>query len=343
MKREALGNTKMKRLCRHLGIRMYAAVGLLESLWHLTAKEAPQGNIGKISNEDIACGVDWDGDEDELIEALVDAKWLDRSSQYRLVVHDWHEHADDAVDNKLARAGLVYANGAMPRMRRLSVRERESAKVHYEHKEVRAHAVHTPCALPEPEPEPEPVNIFPASSDAQDANLPAEAEKPEQAFSQRRESLEQQEQWFTLFWDKYWRKKDRIPAQKQFKRLIRDQTAFDGLMRAVERDTPMMLKRKAQTGDDSLIPYPERYLKGQPWEDGEGDQELSAPIPINQEKKAARWRDLDYYKEQVQPLQRSTEEIALLQEQAQDADPVIRNAARLVLGMDLQEASSWKN
>lgn len=124
MMRQAFGCTKMKRLCRNLDIPTYAGVGLLESLWHLAARETPQGNIGKLSNEDIALAFDWRGDEDKLITALVDSGWLDEHETHRLVIHDWHEHADDGVDNQIARRGLLYANGARPRMKRLSVREK---------------------------------------------------------------------------------------------------------------------------------------------------------------------------------------------------------------------------
>jgi hypothetical protein len=30
------------------------AVGVMESIWHLTARETPRGNIGKLSNSMIA-------------------------------------------------------------------------------------------------------------------------------------------------------------------------------------------------------------------------------------------------------------------------------------------------
>ena len=92
LKREAIGSTKMKRLGRLLEIPQYQVVGILESLWHTTAKEAPQGNIGKLSNEDIALGIEWMGDPQALISALVQSRWLDEQDDARLVVHDWHLH-----------------------------------------------------------------------------------------------------------------------------------------------------------------------------------------------------------------------------------------------------------
>ncbi len=104
MKREAVAHTKMKRLCRRLDIPLWQGVGLLESIWHLTARETPRGDIGKLRDEDVALGIDFRGNEAKLIEALVASGWLDRDPVERLAVHDWYEHADDAVDMRVARA-----------------------------------------------------------------------------------------------------------------------------------------------------------------------------------------------------------------------------------------------
>ena len=129
MKREAITNTKLGRLERRLNIPHWGAVGLLELLWHLTAREAPAGNIGKLPDEDIAYGIGWLTEPPEkLIEALVGSGWLDRNTQYRLTVHDWSEHADDTVNNKLARSGQFFCDGKKPTFRRLSKEERQCAE-----------------------------------------------------------------------------------------------------------------------------------------------------------------------------------------------------------------------
>lgn len=162
MKREAVGCTKMKKLCRRLDLRQWQAVGILESLWFLAAKEAPRGDIGRLSNEDIALGLDYEGDADELIDALLDG-WLDKSEHHRLIVHDWHEHSDDAIDLRLARTGRLYANGNVPRMNRLSKKEREVICSSHgwnqdflAQKATKSHEKAPPEPEPEPLPEPEP-------------------------------------------------------------------------------------------------------------------------------------------------------------------------------------------
>lgn len=111
MKRSALAHTKLRRLVRALGVPTYAAVGILEMLWHLTAREAPQGNIGKLEDADIADAVGWLDCPDRLISSLIEAGWLDESREHRLLVHDWHEHADDAVKKNLQRAKLPFLTG----------------------------------------------------------------------------------------------------------------------------------------------------------------------------------------------------------------------------------------
>jgi hypothetical protein len=128
VKREALNHTKMKRLCRRLGVPTYHGVGILESLWQLTAREAPRGDIGKLSDEDIAIGIDYRGEESALMEALVDSGWIDRSEEFRMIIHDWDEHADDAVHMRLARSRAHFCSGRAPKLARLGGKERTEAQ-----------------------------------------------------------------------------------------------------------------------------------------------------------------------------------------------------------------------
>jgi hypothetical protein len=104
MKREAVSHTKMKRLCRALDVPLYEAVGLLELLWHTTSRQAPRGDIGRISDDDIALSMDYREDASILIAAITDSGWIDRNNEHRLIIHDWPDHAEDGVHMKLARA-----------------------------------------------------------------------------------------------------------------------------------------------------------------------------------------------------------------------------------------------
>lgn len=78
-------------------------IGLLEGMWLSAAKNCPRGDIGRFSNEEIAIMVDWDGDPDELVDALVECRWLDVCSDHRLVIHDWADHCPTYVKGGLAK------------------------------------------------------------------------------------------------------------------------------------------------------------------------------------------------------------------------------------------------
>lgn len=112
MKRGTPEHPKTMALMDALGIGKATAVGLLELLWHFTARFAPRGDIGRFSNRAIANSIDWDRDPDELIAAMVKCGWLDEHTEHRLVVHDWSEHADGAVRLWLSKRKLNFADGS---------------------------------------------------------------------------------------------------------------------------------------------------------------------------------------------------------------------------------------
>ena len=111
MKRGTIEHPKTLALMRALKLPKYAAVGILESLWHWTAKYAPRGDIGRFTDEDIAAGLAWDKDASELIQSLIVCRWIDKSGQVRLVVHDWPDHADGAVQKYISRNKLTFYKG----------------------------------------------------------------------------------------------------------------------------------------------------------------------------------------------------------------------------------------
>lgn len=118
MKRGAVEHPKMIDLASRLDIPRYAAVGLLEVLYHWTSKYAIQGDVGKWPDRVIAAGVGWpEEDAARLIDALVSARWLDEApAPYRLVIHDIADHADNTWKMALSRAKLGWwyeANNAV--------------------------------------------------------------------------------------------------------------------------------------------------------------------------------------------------------------------------------------
>ena len=106
MKRGTPEHPKMLALMRALKVPKYAAVGILECVWHFAARYAPQGNIGKYSDQEIADAAGWTGDAGKLVEALFVCRWLDKSGQWRICVHDWGDHLEDATAKYLKRNRL---------------------------------------------------------------------------------------------------------------------------------------------------------------------------------------------------------------------------------------------
>jgi hypothetical protein len=166
--RGTLTHRKVRRLASLLDISACFALGVVESLWHVTAEQAPTGAIGRLTNEDIAMEMFYDGDPGAMVDALLAAGLLEADPVHRLIIHDWHIHSDDATDNKLSRGGERYANGQPTRMRRLSDPERQRLKAKYPEAHEKNgnanHAVRTesqekplPAPEPAPAPEPEPV------------------------------------------------------------------------------------------------------------------------------------------------------------------------------------------
>lgn len=106
MLRSALRHRKISRLAELLKIPRYAAVGLVECLWHLTAVQAPRGDIGKLTDQEIADGVFWPKrNSKHLIDCLSSdyVRLIDRCTCHRLRVHDWCDHSDQSVKKTVAK------------------------------------------------------------------------------------------------------------------------------------------------------------------------------------------------------------------------------------------------
>jgi hypothetical protein len=81
--RGTLTHRKNRRLAQLLSIDPPAALGHAEALFHVTAEQAPAGDIGRLSNVDIAMEMFSSLDPDVLVKALADAGWLDAHPEHR--------------------------------------------------------------------------------------------------------------------------------------------------------------------------------------------------------------------------------------------------------------------
>jgi hypothetical protein len=111
---------KMHDLAAILGIRRSQAVGMMQMLWEYAGEFTPRGDIGKAQKRHIARAMDWDGDPDVLINALVDSGWLDLDEEYGLIIHDWPDHCDKWVKDRLKRLRIEF----LPAYKRRLLNER---------------------------------------------------------------------------------------------------------------------------------------------------------------------------------------------------------------------------
>lgn len=170
MKKTGIDHPKISEFSEILGISMSHAIGIMECLWHFTAKHSPKGDIGKWSDRAIADAVYWPAsDSERLINALVCSRMIDVRDDVRLVVHDWSEHCEDSVHIALARKRELFADGKMPNMARLPKAERRKVLSDYKEKSEQKRFEHAQethksdekrpalaCALPKPAPKPLP-------------------------------------------------------------------------------------------------------------------------------------------------------------------------------------------
>lgn len=84
-------NRKVKRLAAYLEVEEDKAIALLVRLWCSVHRQIPSGELDDWNPADIADASRWEGNVEEFVDALVDAKLLIPSNRgYR--IHDWDEH-----------------------------------------------------------------------------------------------------------------------------------------------------------------------------------------------------------------------------------------------------------
>lgn len=248
MKRGTPDHPKVAMLCSLLNIRKFEAVGILEMLWHFTAKYAPQGDIGKYSDKAIAAAVDWQRPtgargvtpECKLSEALVEAGWLDSDPVHRLVVHGWEEHADQTLRRFLASKKLAFVQ----------------------------HGASLP--LPLPLPIPEPIQKGTAASAA--GGLPVEApanqptlvrtKKGKRTSEEIRKDLGIRSEWWSEFWAVYPCKDGMNPAMDAFERRVKTREVFDQVIQGARA-----YAARAAREPDLKLKYAQGWINDERWTD----------------------------------------------------------------------------
>ena len=106
---QSLGtHKKLIRLCSLLKIDRFQAVGLLHYLWWWSLDNVPDGDLKGLSGTEIALAIGYQGDGDQLVNALIESKWIDSEDEYqnggalKAHLHDWDDYAGKLIDRRNA-------------------------------------------------------------------------------------------------------------------------------------------------------------------------------------------------------------------------------------------------
>lgn len=108
---------KVVKLSRQLGIGRRDAVGLLHYLWWWALDHAEDGDITEYDADDMAAAVDWEGDAELLVKALLGCGpgtkpgFLEQCGD-RVVLHDWWNYAGKLVAKRRSDRERQRANRA---------------------------------------------------------------------------------------------------------------------------------------------------------------------------------------------------------------------------------------
>lgn len=100
-----LTHRKTLRLCRLLKMDTFAVCGRLQALWCWALDNAPDGAIDWADLDSLPGVMGWKGSRDKLIDALIEADFLDRPDDGgTLRIHDWDDYAGKLIEQRKANA-----------------------------------------------------------------------------------------------------------------------------------------------------------------------------------------------------------------------------------------------
>lgn len=261
MRRGGPQHPKVAALASALGLPRYAAVGLLECLWHFAATYTPRGDVGRYSDAAIAGGVWWEGDPAQLVDALRGYGFLDPDPEHRLLIHDWHQYADQAVQRQLTRLGTWFVGQRKP-IAKASSQRLSPTRVPASRRLASRARARLPMSLPQE-----------GGADAPCAPIPG-LEAQQLPLPSTTASATATRAGFDVFWKAYparrGRKDGKQAALDQWMRLRPDAAFQARILMAVA----------SYTKDNELPLDAERWLKRRRWEDeATFVADLEPPIP----------------------------------------------------------------
>ena len=204
--------------------------------------------MGKYTDIQIEAWMEWRGEPGALIAGLVAERWIDPDPEHRLIVHDWHLHADKATKNALMRSKTSFL---LPTC---------------------TDGVRTLYPLPVPEPVPVPVltaadaAITPSVmiadySPAFELSSSTENQDRDSSYSGRSKIIDEFE---TEFWPIVWLKVGKDAALKAY-RSARKRASCDEIKRGAISLGPLIVRQAAAQHRTPVGPGP--WLNAGRWSD----------------------------------------------------------------------------
>jgi len=102
---ELAQHPKTRKLARLLGVSIPTALGHLHLLWHFALNYAPDGNLARFDNDELADGCMWEGDSDLLVRSLWAAGWTEvPEAEGGPILHQWEEYGGKVLKQKESNA-----------------------------------------------------------------------------------------------------------------------------------------------------------------------------------------------------------------------------------------------
>lgn len=260
---------KFKQLKRRLNLRHWQVVGLLEAIWRATEGNAPEGDIGRFTNDEIASAIEWEGDADDMISALVECRWLDADDYYRLVVHDWPEHAPNHLKGAFEKHKKQFAIAANNCSARHGASQdawqhaREGAR-HGASLVARDYATNPNLTIPNQSNTSSCAN---ATHSARDRSDKPNGQIPERPARKPRKYDDYPTD-FQSFWASYPRKIAKGTAYAAWRKAIASGADPGELLAAVGQYATSRVGRETEK---AYLPHPATWLNGRRWEDDRED------------------------------------------------------------------------
>ena len=298
---------KTKRLARELKVTVAAAIGHLHCLWWWAIDFAPDGDLSKFDDYEIADAIGYEGkDPAKAKAALISSGFLDNNSDGAITIHDWYDYSGQLGDKRIE-------SRIKERDRKAEYRARKKAEA-----EAGRDTGASPAAVPKEKADcPEPVQRdCPAEngtvpplqystgqdSKGQDTTVQVQDRTtppfpPASGGMGEGAEPDAQERRFEQFWAIYPKKQGKGDALKVWKRLKPDKALFEQIMTSVKAHASHNPQWKRDGGQ--YIPNPATWLRQTRWLDEIPAQEGGA---ANAGRKTERIGGADGYAD----FQRST-------------------------------------